>query len=175
MQLLKEAQSKLRDVQSSLDYVLKTSRESPRCKQLGQPSSSSSKKVLRFSSPTQAKCCTIYPRTPHPLHNMTCVVDGPQLASTPVKTGPPSGPCLQLHYSDYSGSPAKEPGTSAATEPGSGRDPASEAKECDISPIGELMKREAPVIMVQNSTLDQFEDALGEYDMENLDLWLGST
>ena len=162
MQLLKEAQSKLRDVQSSLDYVLKTSRESPRCQQLGQPSSSSSKKVLRFSSPTQAKRCTIYPRTPHPLHNMTCVVDGPQLASTPVKTGS-GGPCLQLHYSDSSGSPAKEPATSAATEPGSGRDPASGAKECDVSPIGELTKREVPVIMVQNSTLDQFEDALGEY------------
>ena len=182
MQLLKEAQSKLHEVQSSLDFVLKTSRESPRCKQPrvspSSSSSSSSKKVLRFSSPTQAKRCTIYPRTPHPLYNMTCVVDGPQLASTPVKTGPGSsssssgggggsGPCLKLNYSDSSISATKEPPAATATEAGNkDRASASQQREsdgCNISPIGELMqqKKEVPAIMDHNCTMDQLEDALG--------------
>ena len=114
---------------------------------------------------------------------MTCVVDGPQLASTPVKTGPGSssssssgggdgggggggGPCLKLNYSDSSISATKEPLATTATEAGNkNRDSASQQREsdgCNISPIGELMQQKKdPAITDHNCTMDQLEDALG--------------
>lgn len=157
---LQEAQCKLREVQSALDIVIKASKSSPRCKQwsLEHDKSSPKNKVLRFSSPSESKRCTIYPRTPYPLHNMTCVVDGPQLSSTPVKNRLNS---IQLSPQkiDYSDSISnKEP----PTETGNDKDADSIEVNSNVSPIGELKQEEDPSIN-PDSTLDQLENALSMF------------
>ena len=151
---MQEAQSKLHEVQSSLEYVLKNSPGSTSGKLSLSP-----KKVLRFSSPSVGKSCTIYPRTPYPLHNLTCVVDGPQLASTPVKsrlstTSPQAQFSPQIDYRD-----SVTATTGAGERDKVSREP-EESGATDISVIRELVQGEKGDIMNPNSTLDQLENAL---------------
>lgn len=164
MQLLQEAQCKLWEVQSTLEIVQKTTQNSPEQQSLEFKPAQNPKKVLRFSTPSQSEGCTIYPRTPHPLHNMTCVVDGPQLASTPVKTKLSSSLSMNLspqriNYSDT------EEGASSSAFKGSSADKKKTDSELGrkISPIEELKqcKEEDPTSKSNpNSTLDQLEDIL---------------
>lgn len=150
--ILQEAQLKLQEVQSVLDFIIhKTSHQTSLKEQSPEPSHTCTpKKVLRFSTPSQSERCTIYPRTPHPLHNMTCVVDGPRLASTPVKTKLASSSLSvnvspqKINYSDT---------------------------EDDISsiPSPQLWKGENPANHKNpNSTLDQLEDALSTLQINSL-------
>lgn len=145
-QLLQEAQLKLQEVQSTLDFIVhKTSHQISFKQQSPEFKSSNNtctpKKVLRFSTPSQSEGCTIYPRTPHPLHNMTCVVDGPRLASTPVKTKLTSSSSLnvspqKINYSDTEDDLSAIP----SMQQWQGENPANHKNP--------------------NSTLDQLEDAL---------------
>ena len=102
---------------------------------------------------------------------MTCVVDGPQLASTPVKTRQAtSSPCLQFspHKINYSESISCSGDSTTAAGAGVKSSRVSNGSDendgCDeISLIGELVqgrKEDAPGVMNPNSTLDQLEDAL---------------
>lgn len=143
-QLLQEAQLKLQEVQSTLDFIVhKTSHQISFKQQSPEFKSShmcTPKKVLRFSTPSQSEGCTIYPRTPHPLHNMTCVVDGPRLASTPVKTKLTSSSLnvspQKINYSDTE----DDLSSISSTQQWQGENPANQRNP--------------------NSTLDQLEDAL---------------
>ena len=167
MQHLKEAQCKLQEVQTALDFAQKVAQTSLNNKQHspGLKPQSSPRKILRFSTPSQSEGCTIYPRTPYPLHNMTCVVDGPQLASTPVETELSSSSSLSAHLSpqriDYSDT-AEDAGLtqsdgSKSTKQKSG-DQLGKSKE-----MLQQQKKEPPTSkrsLDSLSTLNQLENAL---------------
>ena len=161
---MQEAQCKLREVQTALEFVQKITQTSLDNKQHspGLKSQSSPRKVLRFSTPSQSEGCTIYPRTPYPLHNMTCVVDGPQLASTPVETELSSSSSLSVHLSphkiDYSDTAEDtsitQSGGSSSTKRKSD-DQLGKSKE-----ILQQQKKESPTSHDPFSTLNQLENAL---------------
>lgn len=157
--LLQEAQSKLQEVQAVLKdqkTCTKLPVQSPNVKPDETP-----KKILRFSSPSQSEACTIYPRTPHPLHNMTCVVDGPQLASTPVATESSSPPMnLSPHMINYSDSEDEQ---SSLEKECSHKQPNSEEYRT-VSPTVEKYGQQDHSNHDNNSTLDQLEEALSTYN-----------
>lgn len=161
LKLLQEAQNKLQEVRVILEdqkACTKLPVQSPNIKPAETP-----KKILRFSSPSQSEACTIYPRTPHPLHNMTCVVDGPQLASTPVCTES-SSPLMNLspHMINYSDSEEEE---SSLSNEHSHKQPNGEEYKT-VSPTMEkqsLQDQSNHDNKSTNSTLDQLEAALSMY------------
>ena len=161
MQCLQEAQCKLREVQTALEFVQKAAQTSLNNKHhLELKPQSSPRKVLRFSTPPQSEGCTIYPRTPHPLHNMTCVVDGPQLASTPVETTlSSSSSSLSVHLSPQKINYSDTVEDADITELGGSR--STTGKRCDQ--LGRNKEEEQWKMVPHassNSTLDQLENAL---------------
>lgn len=165
LKLLQEAQSKLQEVQAVLG-------DQKTCKQLPIQSpnvkpAATPKKVLRFSSPSQSEACTIYPRTPHPLHNMTCVVDGPQLASTPVHIES-SSPLMNLspHMIQYSDS--EDEGSSLSNEHSHKWPNSEKYRTVTVSPTVEehSLQDHSNHGMSTNSTLDQLEEALSMYKVQ---------
>ena len=140
-----------------IDSDIKLSIHSPNRKPIHTP-----KKTLQFSSPSHFEGATIYPRTPHPLQNMTRVVDGPQLASTPVEMSSNSRPMkLTPQMITFIDSEEDERDDNHLQQK-----PISEKCE-PVSPIADIKGPQSLVpkneSKITDTTLDQLEEILSKF------------